>query len=127
MRIGARDLDACQFRKARVLGHLASLIVDQGSASLGIDPIRNGTEAGHGGGLGTGVIHSGQGHEQGATLPRRADGRRIAGTPDQVALPMTGDHAIFDLGRSLVEARPVGNRSPAVGIARTLGLRRWRD
>lgn len=87
MRIGEVDGDAGDFGTPLVLGHLTSLIVGQGKAPLRVDPVEDGAKASHRG-IGCGVFPLGPRHEERRPFDPRTDGRGIAGTFDQIALPV---------------------------------------
>ena len=99
VRIGEIDRDASDFGKARMLRHLAPLVVGQGKASLRVNPVEDSAK-GSGRGFGRGVLHLDQGDEERGPLDQRADGRGIAGTFDQIPLPVAGNNALGDLRRA---------------------------
>ncbi len=76
VQIGEIDRDASDFGKARMLRHLAPLVVGQGKASLRIDPVEDSAK-GSGRGFGRGVLHLDQGDEERGPLDQRADGRAL--------------------------------------------------
>lgn len=83
-----------------------------------VDTIKHGTKAGDDY-LGTGIRQLRQGDEQGGVFNQGPNGRRVARALDQVAFPVSRDERFFDLGRPIMNARPVGNRAAAILPART--------
>ena len=111
--IGEADGDASDFGKPLVLRHLAPLIVSQGKASLRVNTVEDSAKA-HDGRVGTRVVHLGQGHEQRGSFNQGANGRRVTGALDQIALPVAGNDAFVDLRWALMDAGHMGDRAPAI-------------
>jgi hypothetical protein len=79
-------------------GHLASLIVGEGSAHLAFEGLEDVGE-GIGSDLGASVVKLDEGDEQSGSLDQDADAGAVHGSLDRVALPVAGDDALGDLAR----------------------------
>jgi hypothetical protein len=108
VRIGEVHLDANDLCEALMSGHLASLIVGQGQATLGVDTLQHVTEAGDGC-IGRGIADLGEGYKQRRALDQSSYDGLAATALDQVALPVSRNDALLDLGRSHVDRDHVGN------------------
>ncbi len=113
VRIGEIDRDARDLGKLLVLRHFAPLIVSHRQALLRINAIEDGAKGGHRCVSG-GIFHLGQRHEERGPFDQSADGRRIAGALDQIALPVTWNDALIDLRRAQMDAGHIGDRAPAI-------------
>ena len=90
-----------------MLSHLSALIVGEGKTPLRADSVEDGAKAGEGGRR-AGIVHLGQSNEQRSSFDQSADGRSIARTFDQVALPVTGNDALVDFRGAQMDAGHVG-------------------
>jgi hypothetical protein len=84
------------------------LIVGQGQATLGVDTLQHVTEAGDGC-IGRGIADLGEGYKQRRALDQSSYDGLAATALDQVALPVSRNDALLDLGRSHVDRDHVGN------------------
>ena len=108
-----------------MLCHFASLIVGHGKAALRLDSIKNRAESSDGS-FGGCVFHLGPGDEQRGRLDQGADGGSVAGTFDQISLPVAGHKAFLNLDWPVMNARHVGG-GPRRSVLRARGRRVLRD
>ena len=113
VRVGEVYLDAGQLGERFGLSHFTSPIVGQGQTPLRVFAVEHGSESSDCR-SGSCMIHFCQCDEERASLNQRANGRRIARTLDQIALPMARHDAVFDFWRAHMDAGHVRNAAAPI-------------
>ena len=78
-----------------------------------VNPVEDSAK-GRGRGFGRGVLHLDQGDKERGPLDQRADGRGIACSLDQIALPVAGNDTLADLRWAQMDAGHLRNLAPAI-------------